>query len=289
MQDVRITAASTPKSFFDQEKKSLIWDIAKRSLVELAVIGVMAGVTLFFVANPMTALFIVGCALITFTVNILFRVFLAYIQYRINHSENESEKKFLEKIFKVGQWFAPISFSCFQAQTANVLIHESGHALAANLLFKTKNTTVTVQPWGAGFTSYILKGFTSLGAKLGYAGSDLVVTAAGTGLAVGVSAVALGIGLGVEKMAPETSKYLISSAVINVITHAYYALSALWTSSASLGHDFVQLALYGIHPAVAVIGIIAIPLIVRTGFAIYEYIKDDGTKKPEPVQLPVAV
>lgn len=275
------------KPFFDDEKIALIKEVAKKSFIELGVIFLMTGITCLFVANPITLAFFVGAALIVFAINVLIRCGIAYARYVANHTEDAELKKNLERILVAAEWIAPLNFAMLEQQTANVVIHEAGHAIAANLLYKTTSTRVEVMPWGAGVTSYTMKGFTDLGSKLGYTATDMIVTAAGTGLAVVASGVAFGVGLGIQDSHPEVSKYLIVSSIINIASHAFYALSALWTSPVNIGHDFVCLALHGIHPIVALIGIVAVPLIIKTGFAINEYIKSDP--KPETVTPHLAV
>jgi hypothetical protein len=111
-------------------------------------------------------------------------------------------------------------------------------------------------------TSFAGEKLTKFGKYLGANRSIALVTAAGAALTLLVSSIVLWIGLKLKKSNPETSIYLATYAMSDFAQHAYYALSALWSPGDNMSHDFVRLHSFGLHPLIAAVGIIAIPILI---------------------------
>lgn len=265
---------------FKQLKTKLIKEIAKKSLLELAIALLFTGAACFFVATPIGMATLLTASVVAVAINILLRSTCAYLKYRICQLSMDPsfamrrKKELMEKVLKVLNYFMPITFATVvDTHTRDLLVHEGGHALAASLLIKNSGARVSITPHQGGSTSYRLGALTNIGEFFGRAKSKLIIAAAGPALAVVTSTVGLGISLAVRKSHPELSRYLKVSAIVSIAEHALYALSAFWTSATQKGHDFLQLMAGGVHPAVSVVSIIALPIIVRLGFLIYDKIK----------------
>lgn len=257
------TSAPIHRSFFNSERVDLIKQVAKKTLIEAVVLGAIVGITSAFVLPGMVYIMIVATAIVL-TINVLVRLGIAELTYRQRHNPTEAKKN----IIKALNWIAPCSFSVVASGTIGTVVHETGHKVAAELFYKNPNPRITVIPFNGGFTQYTLRGFSNLGAKLGFTTTDILTTAAGSIAAVGVSTGLLIAGFATETSYPELSKYFIVSAIISIAEHIFYALSALWTSPVQLGHDFVALSLYGISPVACAVTMGAIPLVVKGLFAL---------------------
>jgi len=157
-----------------------------------------------------------------------------------------------------------INFYCLGAMNTTTLIHETGHFCAAKILFEG-NPKIRIQPFSGGWTKWSSQHLTSLGRQLGYRKSMFWITLAGPALALLTASVILIAGLILRNSYPEASFYLIGLGLLPILEHAEYALSALWTPPMDLGHDFVRLKTFGIHPIAAVITILSIPIILILG------------------------
>lgn len=280
--------------FSNKEKKDpckelvikLVKEIAKKSLIELAVSLAFTAAACFFVATPVGMATLLICSVAAVGINILWRSGSAYCQYRLfklkqNPSIKAQEKKdkfqFLLGFF---QHLAPITFSSLvDINTRELIVHEGGHALTTKILVKNPGVHIRINPFQGAVTSYRLGALTSIGEFFGRANSKLLIAAAGPALSIVAASVNLAASLALRKSNPELSRYLNIIAIDSVVQHVFYALSALWTSSAQRGHDFIQLMAGGIHPIAAVVSIIALPLIVRIGFFIHDTIKEKAAER----------
>ena len=120
---------------------------------------------------------------------------------------------------------------------------------------------------------------TSLGHRLGYRHSIFVITLAGTALALLASSITLIAGLALHNNHPHASLYLTTIGIYSFLEHAQYALSALWISPAELGHDFVRLMTLGLHPTVATVAIISIPIIITVGYLSLKNLHDSSIRR----------
>lgn len=275
-----------------QYKNMLIKEVAKKSLIELAISLAFSGIACFFVATPMGMATLLICAVTAAALNAIFRSVGACCKYRIFQLKNDpseeaqKEKAYYQKILKFFQYIAPLTFSgLVDTNTRDLLIHEGGHALAANILIKNPNTHITVYPLKGGQTSYRMGALSKIGEFFGRAKSKLIIAAAGPALAVVTATIGFGTSLAISKSNPELSRYMKVAAITSIANHVLYALSALWTSVTQKGHDFIQLWAGGIHPIVSAISIIALPIIVGIGFFIHDKIKENKTTTPVVVKV----
>ena len=266
-------------------KTKLIKEIVKKSLIELAVSLAFTVATCFFVATPigMATLFI--CAIAAIAINILLRSIGAFSLYNLfllkhNNSTSAQEKKQLYNNLYIYQFFAPLTFSLLvDSQTRSLLVHEGGHALATKILVKNPRPHITINPGEGGVTSYRLGALTKIGEFFGRANAKLIIAGAGTALSITTATLGLATSFALRKTNPELSRYLNIMAIDSVAEHVFYALSALWTATTQKGHDFIQLMAGGVHPVVSVVAIVALPLIVRIGFLIYDRVKESAEQK----------
>lgn len=145
----------------------------------------------------------------------------------------------------------------------NLLVHEGGHAFAANLLFRNPQASIWVIPFKGGATGYIISnGPTALGSLLGRRCSLLVIAAAGF---MATSALAVIEMLAASRLAgkrPVLAEYLNLHAISNLFNEVIYGLSAFLASEQDIAHDFVNLwYVGGIHPLIPVTTMIALPLL----------------------------
>jgi hypothetical protein len=274
-----------------EHRNKLIKEIVKKTLIELAVSLAFVGIACFFVVTPigMATLFI--CAIAAVAINVILRSINSYCMHRIfqlNYSESAAaavRKARYQTAVNFLSYLAPVSFSgLVDANTREVLMHEAGHALAANILIKKPQTQISIFPLQGGQTSYRLGALSKVGEFFGRANTKLIIAAAGPALSILTATVGLGASLALRNSNPELSRYLSTMSIDSIVQHVFYALSALWTSVAQKGHDFLQLMAGGIHPIIAAISMIALPIIVRIGFFIYDKIKEKIAEKQASVQ-----
>ncbi len=178
--------------------------------------------------------------------------------------------------------FCGSNFSIFNAANAMTLIHETGHFSAAKLLFKGQ-PQIQIIPFIGGWTKWSTRQLTPLGLQLGFRNSILIITLAGTGLALLAAGVMLIAGLVLRHSHPHAGDYVISMGSFPFFIHAEYALSALWTSPSQLGHDFVRLKTFGIHPISAFITILSIPVIIYLGTVLVD--QKQSLRLHQPAEL----
>lgn len=168
---------------------------------------------------------------------------------------------------------APTCFSVLDSTTRDVVIHEGGHALAASALYKNANPKITVMPLQGGVTTFWINGLTKVGKFFGEKGSRLIVAGAGPAAAVLADTIHIGVAHVIRKTHPTLSSYLKITAIISLIGHVMYALSALSIKQQMPGHDFVALWMGGIHPVASIVAMVALPLIVKLGLCAYDHIR----------------
>lgn len=267
-------------------KNQLIKEIAKRTIIELAVSLAFTAAACLFVATPAGMATLLISAIAAVVINILLRCAAACCMYRISqlkHSDSENAQNKIANFYSILnliRYFIPGVFSTMvDANTREVIFHEGGHALAAHLLIKNPRTRITLKPGEGGQTVYRLGPLTKIGEFFGRNKSKLIIAAAGPAVSVVTATIAIGVSLGIRKSNPEMSRYFKVMAADSIAQHAFYALSALWVPATQRGHDFLQLMVGGVHPVAAVIAIVAVPIIVRIGFYIYDKIKESMAEK----------
>lgn len=259
-------------------KINLIKEVAKKTLLELAVSLALAGFASLFMATPLGIATAFIAAVATVVMNIIFRIITVCLEYQIQRLKQSGSSakcrtiKHFQNIQRVTNYLAPISFGLLDSQTRDVVVHEMGHSLAAHLLIKNPQTKISLNPLPlqGGQTSYRLGELTGIGKLFGKSYSKLFIAAAGPALSIITAVGTIGASIAVRNSKPELSRYLCITAIVSVAQHAFYAISAFWASRANRGHDFLQLWTGGVHPIVSVVSIVAIPIIIAVAFFIYE-------------------
>lgn len=269
-------------------KVKLIKEIVKKSLIELAVALAFSAAACLFVATPAGMVTLLITSVTAVALNILIRSTSAFCIYRQfllknkNSPKAVARKALLEKAIDFLQYLEPLVFSSrIDAKTRDLIVHEGGHALAAKILIKNPSTRITLFPAeNRGLTTYRVGALTQIGEFFGRAKSKLIIAAAGPALAVVTATVGFAASLALRKSKPELSRYLKVMSIDSISRHVFIALSALLAATKDQkGHDFVQLMAGGVHPIVGAISMIALPLIVRIGFFIYDKIKEKTAEK----------
>ncbi|HSX38729.1 MAG TPA: hypothetical protein VLE95_07885 [Chlamydiales bacterium] len=156
-------------------------------------------------------------------------------------------------------------FACFTGVHAQRLLHEGGHAWAANAVFKNAKPKITLFPYGATRTEYATAELTDFGSKLGKHRSLTLVAVSGPATTLLVSTIAMIAGMAVRAKFQELSCYLIAYGRMDFFQHAVYAANAMLAHPKDDKHDFVVLSASGVHPLAAAIVLIALPLFLEFG------------------------
>ena len=237
------------------EKKILnfsgrVEQIAIRALSELAIALTLTAICIPFVATWAIAVKMIAACLGMAVLNTLVQVAAKSLTGKERNSLPES--------------FCAANFYRFGASNAITLIHETGHFCAAKTLFKGA-FQIRIIPFAGGWTKWSTRYITPIGLRLGLRTSIFLITVAGTALALLTASVILIAGIALRHSYPKASPYLAAIGAIPFFQHADYALSALWSPPHNLGHDFVRLKTYGIHPVAAAVTILSIPVILVWG------------------------
>lgn len=270
----RVTAPPATKGW------NIIQEVAKRSLIELGIALAFAGVTCLFVASFPAAATLVITAVTVVAINTLFRTMGGAFQYGVVRIDNP--KKWTHSLCQGGlnvfNFLAPINFTTLDSTTRDVLIHESGHAAAASVLYKNADPKITVFPLRGGVTEMCVDELSRVGRLIGDKTSRLVLAAAGPAAAVFTSTLHFGLARYYDKSHPTLSRYLRVTAVVSLIWHSLYALTALSPQFHTPGHDFVALWIGGIHPLASIASMVAFPIIVKIGLSIYDSCKKQNAQ-----------
>lgn len=275
------SALSSKRNLSQALKIQLIKEIVKKTLIELAVSLIFVGAACLFVATPLGMATLLACAATAVALNILFRSLAGFCHYRLFQLKNAhthavlTKKNSFEAALRFLNYLVPMTFSSLtDAQTRELMVHEAGHAIASQVLIKNPQARIRIKPFEGAVTSYRLGTLTKVGEFLGRENVKLFIAASGPAFSVLTAVAGFSTALAIRKSKPELSRYLKVIAIDSIAQHAFYALSALWTSSAQMGHDFVRLMAGGVHPVAATISMLALPIIVRIGFFIYDKIKE---------------
>lgn len=210
-----------------------------------------------FVTTPTGISLILSAICVQLCATVFFQILDAF------PAPDESNKELA--LTALTEWAPPSAFSILTGINAQVLIHETGHSLAALAIYKRARPHIEVFPFMGGWTKYYKRALTPLGKILGRSTANIFVIASGPGLTLLVSSILMAVGLAIKKTYPHLSKTLICWCLIDCLNHAQYAYSALSASPSDLSHDFLHLWIMGLHPVAATIGILAIPLLIFTG------------------------
>lgn len=155
--------------------------------------------------------------------------------------------------------FDLLSFATIDLFVRQTLVHEMGHYTAASLLYVDANPHISLLPGVGGNTTAYLGELSPLGELLGSKVSKILFHAGGPLFGTALAIADLYAAYRLQSSHPEISGRLVACALINVVYHTSYALSAF--SSSAKGHDFCRLAALGVHPVAAAVCIVAVPLL----------------------------
>ncbi len=159
-------------------------------------------------------------------------------------------------------------FGVIDAIHRGVLTHEGGHALALLCLYLDSHPQITITPPNGGLTNWGFspgtKGTLSeLGTMFGVQKTHAVISAAGAGAELLYNYGSLITAQAISDDYPEIKSHLRVSTAFSVVTAAYYALSAIWTSETAT-HDFCSLRDNGgIPPAAAALFLVGSVLLLQ--------------------------
>lgn len=242
------------------EEPSILCDIIQKvglsCLKEFAAVISINGVVSLFVASPAGASFLITTTLIQMAVSTFFHALSAFASYKMSYNEG------FETLHSISEWVIAANFAIFSGYNAQTLLHESGHAFAAILSYSKLKPTITVSPFIGGATQFLKSALSPFGKKLGSSNVTCLIVASGPLATLICSSFILVIGLEVLKTHSQLGKYLMSWSLLDFLCHAHYAYTALGAEHSHLGHDFLRLSIFGLHPVTAMVGIIAIPIII---------------------------
>lgn len=167
------------------------------------------------------------------------------------------------RIAALCQWITGANFAVLTGYNTQTLIHESGHAMAALACYAKPRPNIQVHPFVGGITQFFKTSLSPFGKKLGPVTTTCFIIASGPGFALLISSILFSIGLAIREKYPHVGKYLIAWGLLDFLHHAEYAYSALGADPSNFSHDFVHLSVFGLNPAVAAVGIIAIPILLH--------------------------
>ncbi len=241
----------------------IVQEIALKVLKELALSIVFGSIVSLFVVSASGTTFLISAVVVQLAVSTFFHSLGAFATYQA--LDKDPHQGFYQNIAYACEWIAGLNFAVLTGFNTQTVVHESGHALASLLLYKNPRPNIAVYPFAGGITEFYKTKLTPWGQKLGSAASTCFVVASGPGLALLVSSAIWAIGMALLDKYPQFGKYLISWAAIDFLHHAAYAYSALGAKPWNLTHDFVHLAIFGLNPVAASIGILAIPVLITLG------------------------
>jgi hypothetical protein len=258
-----VSLATKQPPIASSTRNELIKKIALACLKEFAISLILGLAVCCFVPSVVGISAVITASLIQLAVSIFFHSLGTYADYKV--SQKGGNVAFFQNLRTIAEWVTGANFALFTGFNTQMLIHEGGHALAAIAAYKRPRPQMILYPFNGGLTQFYKTTLTPFGKKLGPVATTCFVIASGPGLTLLISTVLFAIGVAIQKKYPQVGKYLIAWGILDFANHAQYALSALWADPSRLAHDFVHLSIFGLHPVVAGIGIIAIPIIVGLG------------------------
>lgn len=250
-------AISKTKSSTDKKVAWRVWQVVKPVFLESFVsVTLNLGVLSFF-ATPVSIPLFVASVAASLGLSVLFAWRDFSRQQKMASKETNRQLKATQLLSK-GAIVNTVGLS-----KPNIIIHESGHFLAAKILFKESHPKIWINPFQGGGTSYTASNrLTCLGRMFGKSGSMLVTAAAGLAASTLYICSELAIAHKMQKKHPNVSQYMNLHAISHLFNEVLYGLTAFVASKKDLGHDLVRLwCTGGIHPAIPIGLLIAFPLI----------------------------
>lgn len=243
-------AAEEPQQVCD-----LVQEIALKVLKEFVVTLVLGLGVALLVTSQADLFLLLSAAVIQLIVSTFFHSLNAYARNQMHQSS----------LVSFSEWMNGLNFALLTAFNTQTVIHETGHALASLLLYKNPRPLIEIYPFAGGITQFYKTALSPLGQKLGAPMATCAVIASGPGLTLLLSSGLMILGIAILDTYPQLGKTLVSWSLIDFLHHSFYAYTALQADPWNLTHDFVHLAIFGLHPGVASIGILAIPALIALG------------------------
>jgi hypothetical protein len=220
---------------------------------------------------------------------------MSFFTRQINLLSKETIKKILgeesrisKPLLKINRTindYVPTLLNCFNFHYIHSLVHEYGHYLAIRY-FDTRMATIGLSPLGGGSTqpedSLFQKIFQNYKNALGFppiykssviaAGPLFQIIFATSGIAASHF----------QKSIHELSRFLKMTSCLSILHSLEYAYSAVDASGKYQNGDFAIIhRQLGIHPYISMIGIVALPLLVKSGLVLYDrYYKNQDPSEP---------
>jgi len=247
-----------PKTEIHQLKTQFI----RNSITEIAVVGLCTGLSCYFAISNELRWAFVKKGVTVLGVNTLARTVATACRYA---AISERGLFFRTVSFSV-DCIAPFYFSK-EFNPFYFIIHEGGHVASTYLLSQKSTSQVFANSMWQWHTHSTIQGLSKLGAYLGEHKVKMVIAAGGALATVVMNQITLIAALVLKDSYPEFSKYLFFPTLSSLYKEFNYAHSAFDTANAPPGHDFVILWKQGaVHPYVAMIGIVALPLMTTLAF-----------------------
>lgn len=259
------------------EKHEAIQKLVKTTFKELAVGLAFAGVACLFCSNPAGIVLALGSVVGMVAINAIFRG-IAHAEGKLLHKiercktpEAEKQKKASKAFIEVCNAVQPVAFATVFAETAGILIHEIGHALASLILFAKPNLSISINPWKNGVTNWTVSQLSKIGSFFGLKEAKLIVAAAGTLLILATS-----IGLFVaahflKDKHPKACQYMNMIGIMDLAVHIQYVISGLVSTDPS--NDFGALKAGGISPYVSLAALVGLPLFIKGMLVLVDYLR----------------
>lgn len=284
--DTHPTAAISKNTDVDQQEHDLRNELIKRialvCLSELTAALMLLGMVYPFV--PKNSPRYVADNISMLALSTIFHSMQSLISYEFqssnifgldHHAMNSFLLKFISGSCATMRF---LLFSLIDEATHGVLIHETGHALAGILLCKLEKwPEIVIFPASiSGRTDFSIIDLTRLGNWLGEGRSLAILAGAGPAFAIFDATALLCLAHAIKDTQPEMYFYLITMAITRMYGQVGYALSALsipsFTTSWEGNNDFYFLWKEAkIHPVVAAITMIAVPLLVQGTLMLYQH------------------
>jgi hypothetical protein len=244
------------------ERHQLQEQFIRNTVTELALVSLFTGLSCYFaITNELRWAFIKKGATVL-SVNMAARTVATTCRYA---AITERGLLFRTVSFSV-DCFAPLYFAR-EFNPFYYIIHEGGHVLSTYLLSQKATIQVIANSMGQWHTNSTMHGLSKLGNYLGEHRVRMVIAAGGALATVVTNQITLIGALVLKNSYPELSKYLFFPTLSSLNKEMRYAWSAFDTAKALPGHDFVILWKEGgIHPYLAMVGMVALPLISTLGF-----------------------
>jgi hypothetical protein len=251
---------TTPRELNDV-RDNLIFQTAKSCLVDASMKIAFATVVFFFIANSASFTGFIAATYVGIALNVVFRSLSAYYTYR----KYQQKEGWLERLATPLTEHAQAAlFGALYQLTAGVVIHEAGHALAAEALYQDPQPEITLEGIDEGaVTEFDGSPTTAFARQIGVRASSFLIDGAGILTSAVLAPIAFFVTACVLKDShPRASRTLIWSGIFSLVDHVRYALSSFTAiTHGGSGHDFVDLWRLGLHPYDAIFMMVGIPLL----------------------------